>query len=291
VSEQSPAADLRQQVAEAFSHAASCYDTSGVAFFQPVAERLVSLAALRPGDYVLDAGCGTGACLWPAAGAVGPRGRVTGIDIAGPMLERAAAEAARRRLRNVDLRRGDAENPPFAADSVDVVLASNVLFVLADPERAARSYRRILLPGGEFASAWNIAEDPDWLPVIAAVDACVPGGTGFAGFVRRWPFSSVPDMEAMVSGCGFAAVTTTTEALDVRYDSPGQWWDASWSQAPRLFWQHIPEADRPAARAAASAALDALRARRGELTRRLTFGYTIARKPDDPAGTRAAISA
>ncbi|WP_256339245.1 methyltransferase domain-containing protein [Streptomyces sp. 2224.1] len=73
--------------------------------------RLVDLAAPRPGERLLDVGCGRGAALFPAARAVGPAGRVVGIDIADTMIEAARAEAARAGADNVELLVMDAERP------------------------------------------------------------------------------------------------------------------------------------------------------------------------------------
>jgi SAM-dependent methyltransferase len=86
------------------------------------------------------------------------------------LLARAAATAARLGLAQVGVEAGDAEDPAYPDGSFDAVLASNVMFLLADPERAARRYAALLRPGGVFAFSWNVAEDPAWVPVIAAMD-------------------------------------------------------------------------------------------------------------------------
>ena len=59
---------------------------------------------------------------------------------------------------------GDAEDPAYPDWSFDVVLASNVMFLLDDPERAARRYAELLRPGGVFAFSWNVTEGPGWVP-------------------------------------------------------------------------------------------------------------------------------
>jgi ubiquinone/menaquinone biosynthesis C-methylase UbiE len=97
-----------------FGEAAPRYDGSGAQLAGPIADRLVSLAGLRPGDQVLDAGCGAGAVTVRSAPAVSPGGRVIGVDLADAMLRRTAAEAAGLGLDNVGVQRGDASRPPFA---------------------------------------------------------------------------------------------------------------------------------------------------------------------------------
>ena len=88
-------AGFKERVTAAFDGLAARYDTERGGFFGPVSDLLVRAAGLRPGQAVLDVGCGAGACLFAAARAVGPEGHVTGIDLAAGMLARAAATAAR----------------------------------------------------------------------------------------------------------------------------------------------------------------------------------------------------
>ncbi len=269
---------FKERVTAAFDGLAAGYDTEPGGFFGPVSDLLVQLAGLRPGQAVLEVGCGAGACLLAAAGAVGPAGHVTGIDLAAGMLARAAAAAARLGLGNVTVEPGDAEDPAYPGASFDMVLASNVMFLLADPGRAARRYAELLRPGGVFAFSWNVAEDPDWVPVIAAVDAYAADG-GFAGFLHRPPFDSVATMEAMLRRIGYQDVSTRRQVAEVRYAGPDAWWAASWNQAPALFWEKIPPRDLRAARARAGALLEPLRAPDGSLRRGLEFCYTRACVP------------
>ena len=95
-----------------FEEAAPRYDSSGAQLAGPIADRLVSLAGLRPGDQVLDAGCGAGAVTIRSANAVSPGGQVIGLDLADGMLRRTAAEAARCGLDNVTVRRGTRPGRP-----------------------------------------------------------------------------------------------------------------------------------------------------------------------------------
>lgn len=266
---------FKGRVTAAFDALAGRYDTERGGFFGPVSDLLVQVAGLRPGQVVLDVGCGAGACLFAAARAVGPGGHVTGIDLAAGMVARAAEAAARLELGNVTVEAGDAEDPDYRDGSFDVVLASNVMFLLDDPERAARRYVQLLRPGGAFAFSWNVAEDPDWVPVVGAVDAYAADG-GFGGFLHRPPFDAVPAMEAMLRRAGYHEVATTEQVAEVRYASPGAWWAASWNQAPALFWEKIPEPDLQTARARAIALLEPLRAADGSLRRGLGFCYTRA---------------
>jgi ubiquinone/menaquinone biosynthesis C-methylase UbiE len=267
--------ELTARVTAAYTALADRWDTSGASWNQPVAARLVALARLAPGMRVLDAGCGAGAASIPAAAVVGPRGQVTGIDLAETMLARARRHAQAADLRQVTFQRADAVAPPFKPGSFDAVLASLVVYLLPGPAAALARWRALLRPGGRLAFSWVLAEDPAFEPAFAAVDAYLPEGRpGWGTSWRRW--RSVAEAEAML-GTGYDAITTTVEPVTTRYDSPGHWWESSWTQAPRLAWQHIPPADRDAARDDAFRILEVIRAPDGTLARVRTTCYTTAR--------------
>jgi len=261
----------------AFDEAAPRYDSSGAQFAGPIAERLVARAGLRPGDRVLDVGCGAGAVTLRSARAVLPGGEVTGIDLSDAMLRRVMAEATGRGLGNVRAERGDASRPPLEAGKFDSVLASLVLYLLPDPCVALSSWLRLLRPGGTVAFSWGTRPDPRWSPVFRAVEAYAKGVDGFEAYVRR--LGPPETIAGLLAGCGYTGISITTEAVPVRYTGPRQWWDASWAEAPRLAWQHIPDGDRAAARRDAFALLARMREPDGSLVRQVEMAFAVARRP------------
>lgn len=119
-------------------------------------ERAVQRLAPRPGDTVVDLGCGTGATLPLLREAVGPDGRVVGIDFA-PGPARVASERASE-WSNVHVLRGDATQPPLSAlssslspDSPDAILASFVVGMLADPGAVVRRWADLVGSDGRLA--------------------------------------------------------------------------------------------------------------------------------------------
>jgi SAM-dependent methyltransferase len=209
---------------------------------------------------------------------------VTGIDLAVPMLAHARDRAQRAGLGNVTFRKGDAEDPGtdpgWEPGSFDVILAGNVIQFLARPEYAAQCWRSLLTPYGTLGIAWSLAQDPQWGPVLAAIDAHVPDGVpGFAAFMRRPPFGSIPALEQVLTGYGCTQVATATRTFTMTYQGPQQWWQVYQTQGPwALSWRHIPPAGLDQARHDAFTLLEAMRGSDGTLTRTLTFACTMARR-------------
>jgi SAM-dependent methyltransferase len=269
----------QEQIAAAYEAAAPNYDNFGVPFFTAIGRQLVRQAGISVGDRVLDIGCGAGAVTLPAARAVGPAGQVAGIDLSPKMLTRTAAACEMLDHGNVTLTLADAHDPPYEPGSFDAVLASMLVFLLADPGTAAGAWRQLLRPGGSVAFSWIVAEDPLWQPVIAAVDAYVPGGSGFEALLHHPPFCGINEVEAMLTTAGYTDIATTTETVESRYTGPRHWWAVSWSQAPRIVWQHIPVNRRAAARGDAIRLLEPLRSPDGALIRQSLIACTTAKRP------------
>jgi ubiquinone/menaquinone biosynthesis C-methylase UbiE len=112
----------------------------------PIAEDLVAAAALRPGERVLDVGCGTGVVARLAAGEVGDGGAVAGLDINPAML--AVAREAPANGASIDWYEASAEAMPLPDDAFDVVLSQMSLQFMDNRVGALREMRRVLAPGG-----------------------------------------------------------------------------------------------------------------------------------------------
>jgi len=110
-------------------------------------------ADLKPGETVLDLGCGGGLDLAVAARAVGPTGRAIGIDMATPMVERASEALRDLGLTWAEAREAYAESLPLPDSSVDCVVANGILNLAPDKSVVVGEIARVLNPGGRLVLA------------------------------------------------------------------------------------------------------------------------------------------
>jgi SAM-dependent methyltransferase len=191
----------------------------------------ISLAALQPGETVVDLGSGGGLDCFLAARAVGPEGKVIGVDMTPDMLERARATAGRLGVGNVEFRHGYLEDLPVADNSVDAVISNCVINLSPDKPRVLREVFRVLRrpdpasgrPGGRLAVSDIVSNGP--LPEsvqkdLVAWGACVAGALSVADFkdalaqagftdIRIEPRpGSDPSLDAVAAELAFSANIT-----------------------------------------------------------------------------------
>ncbi len=167
-------------------------------------------ANLRPGEVVVDLGCGGGIDVLLAARKVGPTGKAIGIDMTPEMIARAERNAEQLRARgeaiNAEFRLARMEALPLPDGSVDCLISNCVINLAPDKPAVFREMVRVLKPGGRVAVS-DIALKRELPPELAASVAAYVGCV--AGAVP------VAEYERMLAEAGFAAVQIVDTKKDL----------------------------------------------------------------------------
>jgi SAM-dependent methyltransferase len=141
---------------------------------KPVADLVVDHAGFKPGERVIDVGCGSGATTVAFAREVAPSGRVLGVDVSEPMLARARQSAPTDLP--IEFVRADATVYPFEPSSFDVLASRFGVMFFADPALSFANMRKALKPAGRLAFAcWREPrENPFFMAPLAAAYKHVP---------------------------------------------------------------------------------------------------------------------
>ncbi len=222
--------------------AADDYEPLWQAQLAPAQAELLARALPAPGERVLDVACGTGLIAVPAARAVGPRGRVMGVDISERMVQATLQCAQARQLHHVSAARMDAEQLRLPDAAFDVALCAFGLMYLPEPEQALRELRRVLRPGGRLGLAvWGERARCGWSALFPIVDAEV------ASEVCPLFFRLGQD-EALAQVCGAAGFTEVQihrMRTVLHYPSGDQACRAAFVGGPvALAWSRMGEAAR-----------------------------------------------
>ena len=198
-------------VAEAFGYSREQLDSipaeanMGLSCGNPTA-----FASLRPGEVVVDLGCGGGLDVFLAAAKVGPSGKAIGIDMTPEMIARARANAAKgidgKPIANVEFHLATIDRLPLPDASVDCVISNCVINLAPDKPAVFREIARVLKPGGRLAVSDLVLKKP--LPPEIAADVMAYVGC-IAGAI------SVDDYRQGLLAAGFAEVDVVDTGADL----------------------------------------------------------------------------
>ncbi|TCJ12972.1 arsenite methyltransferase [Parasulfuritortus cantonensis] len=171
-----------------------------------------AIAALKAGETVLDLGSGAGFDCFLAARAVGPAGRVIGVDMTPDMVSKARANAVKGGYGNVEFRLGEIEHLPVADATVDVIISNCVINLSPDKGQVFRDAYRALRPGGRLAISDIVltgALPEDVRNEVAMYTGCVAGAVAGA------------ELSTLMADAGFRAIRIVAKATSAEY--VGQW--------------------------------------------------------------------
>ena len=172
--------------------------------FGNVRDLLIGRAAARPGERVLDIGCGTGDTTLAFAGRVAPAGSVLGVDISAPLLEIGRSRAAGRA--GVEFRCDDAQTAGFAPGGADLVASRFGVMFFADPVAAFANLRGALRPGGRLALVcWAAADRNPWTAITrdAGVARLGPAPVEPPGTAGQFGFAEIGRVLGILGAAGF----------------------------------------------------------------------------------------
>ena len=171
----------------------------------------VALASLKPGETVVDLGCGGGFDCFLAAKEVGETGRVIGVDMTSDMITKARKNAEKIQAKNVEFRLGEIEHLPIADNTADIIMSNCVINLSPDKMSVYRDAYRVLKPGGRLAISDVVATAPlpdDIKNNLALLSACIGGA------------ATIDDTEEMLRNAGFKEISVTTQRQEPG-DNPG----------------------------------------------------------------------
>ena len=184
------------------------------------ADDLVEMAALQPGQRVLDIACGTGIVARTAARRLGSGGSVVGLDLNAPMLAAARSAAAAEGV-TAEWREGSALQLPWADEAFDVVFCQQGLQFFPDRPAALREMHRVLAPGGRLVlSVWReIERSPGFVALAEALTCHVSREAGTLMTSGPFGLSSAEELRRLVVGARFTDISVRPDAKVLRYPS------------------------------------------------------------------------
>jgi len=185
--------------------------------FAPCARILIQAADPKPGELVLDLGCGTGIVAREVASRLGGTAPVTAVDLSSNMLAVAKSAAAREGL-TIEWREGNAEQLPFRDGAFDLLLCQFALMFVADKAAALLEMRRVVAKSGRaLISVW---QGLDRHPFYQTLHNVIQQRLGMSALQQIFALGDAEDLHALALAAGFRRVDTKPFSLTARFPNP-----------------------------------------------------------------------
>ncbi|MEU3750189.1 MULTISPECIES: class I SAM-dependent methyltransferase [Streptomyces] len=167
---------------------------------------LLDAAGLAHNAQVLDIGCGAGRTTRLAA-RLAPAGRAVGLDLSGPMLDRARATARDEAVANAEFLQGDAQVHPLSPDTFDAAISRYGVMFFADPAAAFANLGRALRPHGRLAFVCPAEpEGNEWITAMTSLRGILPVGDFGTPGAGMFSLSDPDRITGILSAAGFADI-------------------------------------------------------------------------------------
>ena len=185
--------------------------------FRPCARNLIQVVDPKPGERVLDVGCGTGIVARQVAERLGSGGSVTGLDLSPNMLAVARATAGRERV-TIEWREGNAEQLPFPDSRFDLVLSQFALMFVTNKAVALAEMHRVVTEHGRaLISVW---QGLDKHPFYQTLHKFIQKRLGMSALQDIFALGSADELRALAVGAGFRRVEISPFSLTARFPNP-----------------------------------------------------------------------
>lgn len=212
------------KAANTYNAAADHFDDPALSFWNRFGTRSIERLGLADGDLVLDLACGSGASALPAARAVAPTGKVTGVDLSENLLQLARNKARAQGLSNIEFINGDMTRLPYPGNQFDAVVCVFGIFFVPDMESLIREFWRMVKPRGQLAiTTWG----PDiFAPVYETWRQSVKQERPdlYSAFNPWDRITDIPSVQNLFRAAGITTVDVVAESGAQPLREPEDWW-------------------------------------------------------------------